>query len=224
MSHQSNGSRAAAVHLAEEGRYVRVVTLDNPPVNALDDATYAALLDAFERVAVDADARAVVLTSAGRRAFCAGTDIRDFGHQHLDEPMRPMRHAKLVRSVFESIYDCPVPVIGCLNGPAVGAGVALAAACDVLFAAEGSVVALPEIDVGVLGGARALSRLVPQQRVRQMMYTGVRVDVAELVRRSHLPRPAPPTAPARAGSAPNAAGAASPTRSGTSRSATCAAG
>jgi enoyl-CoA hydratase len=171
--------KRVTVHAVD--RYVHVVTMDNPPVNALDEASYAALLAAFEELSVSPDVRAVVLTAVGSRAFCAGSDIRDFGHQHQGTPLRAVRHSKLVRSVFETIFELPVPVIAAVNGPALGAGVGLAAACDVVIAAEGAVLGLPEIDVGVLGGARALSRLVAAQRVRLMMYTGRRVPFAELV-------------------------------------------
>lgn len=181
MQDRDDAEAPPRVRVHEHGRYVRVVTIDNPPVNALDETSYQALLRAFEEISVSPDVRAVVLTAAGQRAFCAGTDIRDFGHQHLDQPLKPIRHSKLVRSVFDAVFECPVPVIACINGPAMGAGVGLAAACDVIIATEGAVLALPEINVGVLGGARALARLVPQQRVRLMMYTGRRVLFAELI-------------------------------------------
>ncbi|MCU1614391.1 MAG: Short chain enoyl-CoA hydratase [Frankiales bacterium] len=177
---QQEQEAAPRVRVARHGRYVRVVTIDNPPVNALDTAAYRELLQAFEEISVATDVRAVVLTAAGRRAFCAGSDIRDFGHQHLDEPLEPIRHSKLVKSVFDAIWDCPVPVVACINGPALGAGVGLAASCDFIIAADDAVLGLPEINVGVLGGARALARLVPPQRVRLMMYTGRRVPFAEL--------------------------------------------
>jgi enoyl-CoA hydratase len=181
MALQEHDGAPSRVRVDEHGPYVRVVTVDNPPVNALDKAAYQDLLQAFEEISVSPDVRAVVLTAAGRRAFCAGTDIRDFGHQHLDEPLEPIRHSKLVKSVFDAIWDCPVPVVACVNGPAMGAGVGLASACDVIIAADDAVLALPEINVGVLGGARALARLVPPQRVRLMMYTGRRIPFADLV-------------------------------------------
>lgn len=181
MTQQQNDREASRVRVEEHGPYVRVVIIDNPPVNALDSGAYEQLLAAFEEISVSEDVRAVVLTAAGRRAFCAGTDIRDFGHQHLDEPLEPVRHSKLVKSAFDAIWDCPVPVIACVNGPAMGAGVGLASSCDVIVAADDAVLALPEINVGVLGGARALARLVPPQRVRLMMYTGRRLPFADLV-------------------------------------------
>jgi enoyl-CoA hydratase/carnithine racemase len=84
MAQQQNDGVGSRVRVEEHGPYVRVVTIDNPPVNALDTAAYQDLLAAFEEISVSKDVRAVVLTAAGRRAFCAGTDIRDFGHQHLD--------------------------------------------------------------------------------------------------------------------------------------------
>ena len=181
MALQEHDGTPSRVRVDEHGSYVRVVTIDNPPVNALDKAAYQDMLRAFEEIAVSPEVRAVVLTAAGRKAFCAGTDIRDFGHQHLDEPLEPIRHSKLVKSVFDAIWDCPVPVVACVNGPAMGAGVGLVSDWDVIIAADDAVLALPEINVGVLGGARALARLVPQQRVRLMMYTGRRIPFTDLV-------------------------------------------
>lgn len=122
-----------------------------------------------------------MLTATGSRAFCAGTDVRDFGNQHLDDPVWSLRHSRLVRTVFEAIYACPIPVIACVNGPTLGAGVGLVACCDAIIAAEGAVIGLPEINVGVLGGARFLHRLVPQQLTRVLMYTGRRIPFSELV-------------------------------------------
>lgn len=175
----SGDDRRVVTH--EAAAHVRVVTIDRPPVNALDHPTYEQLLAAFEEIAGTSDVRAVVLTASGSRAFCAGTDVGDFGNQHLDDPTWSLKHSRLVRTVFEAIYACPVPVIAAINGPCLGAGVGLAACCDAIIAAEGATIGLPEINVGVLGGARFLHRLVPQQLTRVLMYTGRRIPLSDLV-------------------------------------------
>ncbi|MQA87226.1 MAG: hypothetical protein GEV03_22005 [Streptosporangiales bacterium] len=159
---------------------IGVVRIDNPPVNALDEATYLALAERFTEVNTLPDVRAAVLTAAGTRAFCAGTDVRDFGVVHHDDPGWQDRHSERARRAFFAIYNCRVPVVGAVQATAVGAGIPLVASCDVVVAADSAKFGLPEIDVGVLGGARHLSRLVPQQYVRWMMYTGRRITAHQL--------------------------------------------
>ena len=120
-----------------------------------------------------------VFTGAGRRAFCAGADIR----ARLDGDARfPEDHGRRAREAFNSIYECPIPVIGAINGPALGAGLALAASCDYLIASENANFALPEIDVGLMGGARHLGRLFPQGVTRRLHYTADRLPAAEAYR------------------------------------------
>jgi enoyl-CoA hydratase len=160
--------------------HVAEVVLDNPPVNALNEAAYQGFIDAFRLIETLPGVRVVVLTAQGTRAFVAGTDVHDFASQHPDDPAWAVRHARLVRTAFEAIYTCPVPVIAAVAAPALGAGIGVVASCDLIVAAEEAVFGLPEIDVGVLGGARHLARLVPPQKVRKMMYTGERVPARRL--------------------------------------------
>ena len=87
-----------------------------------------------------------------------------------------------VRESFHAIRECAKPVICALNGPALGAGLAVAASCDILLAAEESSLGLPEIDVGPLGGGRHAQRLFGHSTLRRMMLTGYRVPGAELLR------------------------------------------
>ena len=118
-------------------------------------------------------------SGAGQRAFCAGADIR----ARLDGDSRfPEDHGRRAREAFNSIYECPIPVIGAINGPALGAGLALAASCDYLIASENANFALPEIDVGLMGGARHLGRLFPQGVTRRLHYTADRLPAAEAYR------------------------------------------
>src|SRR3546814_14056968 len=78
--------------------------------------------------------------------------------------------------------ECKKPVIAAINGPALGAGLAVAASCDILVASEAALVGLPEIDVGLLGGGRHALRLFGHSRTRRMMLTGYRVPGAALFR------------------------------------------
>ncbi|MQA16020.1 MAG: crotonase [Pseudonocardiaceae bacterium] len=145
------------------------VWLDRPPVNAVNQQMYEELRLLFGSLTDHLPAaRVVVLCGAGRH-FCAGNDVRDF--QTMDPGNAPER-MRLVREAFWALYDSPVPVIAAVHGAALGTGLALAASCDVVVAADSASFGLPEITVGVMGGAKHLSRLVPQSLVRLLHLTG----------------------------------------------------
>jgi len=84
------------------------------------------------------------------------------------------------RDAMWAITDCAVPVIGAINGPALGAGLALAACCDILIAAEGASFGAPEINVGLLGASAHLSMLVGRHKARELYFTGERISAEEL--------------------------------------------
>ena len=158
---------------------IAIVTLDNPPVNALSSEGQVEIYETFDSLHEQDEALVAIFTGAGQRAFCAGADIR----ARLDGDSRfPEDHGRRAREAFNSIYECPIPVIGAINGPALGAGLALAASCDYLIASENANFALPEIDVGLMGGARHLGRLFPQGVTRRLHYTADRLPAAEAYR------------------------------------------
>lgn len=162
--------------------HVAHVTIDRPPVNALADETYQSLIDIFTAITDNHDVRVAILSATGTRAFCGGTDINYFSLNHPDDPSWHERHSRLVRDAFSAIYRCRVPVIAAVQAAAVGAGVGLLASVDMVVMAETAIVRLPEIDVGVLGGAKHLSRLVPWQQVRYLAYTGRALSASDLYR------------------------------------------
>jgi enoyl-CoA hydratase/carnithine racemase len=100
------------------------------------------------------DVRVVILAGRGKH-FCAGTDLDDFATTMPDNADERMWQ---VREAFFAIQDCPVRVIGAVQGTAVGTGLAVAASCDYVIAAVDARIGLPEITVGVMGGARHLAR------------------------------------------------------------------
>jgi len=153
------------------------VTLDRPPVNAVNQEMYAEVRDLFARVDEHVPGiRAVVFSGRGKH-FCAGSDLQEF----LDlSPVNSPGRMKLVREAFYAVYDCPVPVIGALHGMVAGTGIALAASCDLLIAGESTQFATPEVNVGVMGGGKHLARLVPEAVMRKMYFTADPVPVAEL--------------------------------------------
>lgn len=155
-----------------------VVTLDRPPVNAVSQRMYEDIRGLFGRFdELVPGAKAVVLRGAGKH-FCAGNDLDEFVTLDAANSAGRMR---VVRDAFASIYDCPVPVIGAVHGAAVGTGLAIAACCDVIVAADTAYFGTPEVGVGVMGGARHLARLVPAPIVRLMYFTADPMPASALV-------------------------------------------
>jgi enoyl-CoA hydratase len=158
------------------GRTV-VVTMARPPVNAVNQAMYLEIRELFSRMdELAPTARAVILRGEGKH-FCAGNDLQEF--LSLSPKNSPGRMT-LVRAAFNAIYDCSVPVIAAVHGSALGTGLAIAGSCDLVVAAESASFGTPEVGVGVMGGAKHLSRLVPQQVVRLMYFTADPLPASEL--------------------------------------------
>jgi enoyl-CoA hydratase len=156
---------------------VAEVVVDNPPVNALPVAGWFALADALRAAGADEGVRAVVLRAEGR-GFNAGVDIKEMqateGFAALVGANRGCYEA------FGAVYDCPVPVIAAVHGYCLGGGIGLVGNADVIVASEDATFGLPEVDRGALGAATHLARLVPQHKMRAMVYTSATATAAEL--------------------------------------------
>jgi enoyl-CoA hydratase len=160
-----------------QGSGILDVTLDRPPVNAVSVAMYLEIQRLFADIdQVGADVRVVVLSGAGRH-FCGGNDLDDFETMDPANARERMFH---VREAFFAVRECAVPVIGAVAGAAIGTGLALAASCDFLVASDDARFGLPELSVGVMGGAKHLARLAPEPVVRWMYFTGTRVTGEQL--------------------------------------------
>jgi enoyl-CoA hydratase len=151
-----------------EATKVAVVTMNRPPVNAVNAQMRIELRDTFRAFAGRRDVNCVVLTGAGDRAFCAGVDLRD--RAASEEVV--LDSGKLWRDARVAVLDCAIPVIGAINGVAIGAGFGLASMCDFLLAAEGARMGLTEINVGLLGGGSAGMHLTNRYKMRRMYFTG----------------------------------------------------
>src|SRR5271170_2105934 len=145
------------------------VTLDRPPVNALTLAMYGQVADAFDAIGARTDVHCAIFTGRGRRAFCAGLDLREF---LAATPEQDPERAAIVRRTFGAVRNCAIPVIAAVNGPALGAGAVLASVCDIRIAASTATFGLPEINVGRCGGGAHLGRHVPPGVLRKMFFTG----------------------------------------------------
>ena len=157
---------------------IGVITLNRPPVNAVSQAMYREVRELFGRAdELLADTRVVLLRGAGEH-FCAGNDLGEFAS--LTRTNSPGR-MRLVREALAAIYDCPVPIICAVQGMAAGIGVAIAASCDLVVCAESAKFAVPEVSLGVMGGAKHLRRLIPEQVMRRMYFTAEPMAAAELL-------------------------------------------
>ena len=149
---------------------IATVTFDRPPVNALDAQAFREIERVFTELRHGTDAHVAIFTAPGERAFCGGVDLYDSARRHGreegdgDSIVDLLDPGSIVRDCFWALSDCPLPVIGAINGAAVGAGLALVACCDVIIASAAGGFVLPEINVGVLGGGRHLQRMVAPTR------------------------------------------------------------
>ena len=158
--------------------HIATVTMNNPPVNAQNQQFHEDMMLAFDAISDLPDVRVVVLTGEGK-CFSAGADIRGRAGKERG-PGEQWQHSRRARECFHAIVECKKPVIAAINGPALGAGLAIAASCDILLAAEEARLGLPEINVGLLGGGRHTMRLFGHSKTRMMMFTGQRLTGREL--------------------------------------------
>jgi enoyl-CoA hydratase len=151
---------------------VGVLTLNNPPMNLVTLALTRQLTAALEQLGADPAVRVLVVTGAGTRAFCAGSDIKEFGAVADDVVGKKMAAEN---AAFSRLAAFPHPTIAALNGVAFGGGLELAVCCDLLVAGADVRVALPEIKLGVFpgsGGTVRVPRRIGETRAKELMFTG----------------------------------------------------
>ncbi len=153
------------------------VVVDHPPVNALDVAGWFELARTVRDLGKDPATRVVVLRAEGR-GFSAGVDIKEMQRAEGFEALLGANRG--CYEAFAAVYECEVPVIAAVHGFCLGGGVGLVGNADVIVASEDATFGLPEVDQGALGAATHLARLVPQHRMRAMVYTATRATAQEL--------------------------------------------
>ena len=164
----------------EVADYIATVTIDRPPVNAQNQKAREELIRVFDAISDRDDVRVAILTATGK-VFSAGADVKERVGL-AKEPGDYIRNNRLVREYFYAISDCTKPVICAVNGPAFGAGFALMLACDIMLASEDAYFVIPELDVGLAGGARFLMDHFAKSMARYIYFTGRRIPAAELYR------------------------------------------
>ncbi|HEX5354858.1 MAG TPA: 3-hydroxyacyl-CoA dehydrogenase NAD-binding domain-containing protein [Aquabacterium sp.] len=167
-------SQAPAVHLSVHN-HVALVSIDNPPVNALGVAVRRGLQQAIAQAEADDRVHAVLIVGQGK-AFIAGADIREFG-QPPQAPSLP--------DVCNAIEACSKPVIAAIHGPALGGGLEVAMSAHYRLATDSARLGLPEVQLGLLpgaGGTQRAPRLVGAQAALDLMLSGRHIGAAEALR------------------------------------------
>ena len=167
------------VDVRRDARGVAIVTIDNSAkLNTLNTPVMTALIAAVERLGADATLRAVVLRGAGERAFIGGADIAEMAG--LDA-VSARAFITMVHQSCDVFRRLPVPVIARIQGYVFGAGVEVAAACDMRVAAADAVFGMPEVRLGVPSVVEAalLPQLIGWGRTRQLLLTGDTIDAAK---------------------------------------------
>ncbi len=157
---------------------IAVVTVDRPPVNALNSDLIRELTRTFESLGRRKDVGAIILTGAGNKAFVAGADIAEMaGKSGLE--MRAF--SELGGRLARAIERAPQPVIAAINGYALGGGCEIALACDLRIVSERARLGQPEVNLGIppgFGGTQRLPRLVGAGWAAEMIFTGDMLDAA----------------------------------------------
>ncbi|WP_319825430.1 enoyl-CoA hydratase [Thalassovita sp.] len=157
---------------------VAVITLNRPEaLNALSVQLRAELAAALRRAETEEEVRAVVLTGAGDRAFCAGLDLKEISSDPAK--LRGASTAEPVDTPMNALMDLSCPVIGAVNGYAITGGFELALACDVLIASDNASFGDTHASVGVMPGwglSQRLSRIIGPSRAKQMHFGCQRID------------------------------------------------
>jgi enoyl-CoA hydratase len=171
-------SQADWVSVRQDARGVASVTIENAAkLNTLNQAVMTALIAAVEGLANDPGLRAVVLRGAGTQAFIGGADI---GEMAGLDAASARAFITLVHRSCDVFRRLPVPAIACIQGWALGAGLEIAAACDLRFASTGARFGMPEVRVGIPSVVEAalLPGLIGWGRTRRLLLTGETIEAA----------------------------------------------
>lgn len=184
----ARAGRQAAFSIARVGNdgAVAELTLDRPPVNALDSEDWYALAAAIDALGRDDGVRVIVLRGVGR-GFCAGVDIKELSAH----PERIVAVNAGNYATFRAVHRSPKPVIVAVHGFVLGGGIGICGAADIVIASPCARFGVPEIDRGAMGGGAHLQRMFGVQKVRAMYFTGDMVNADEAWRLGAVERVVP---------------------------------
>jgi enoyl-CoA hydratase len=159
-----------------------VITIDNPPVNALNFKVLEEIVAAVKEGNDDQEVRGIVITGAGNNAFCAGADLKmmqERGPQDADKV------AKAGHDAFYSIENSGKPVLVAINGLTLGGGCELAMSCDLRFASDRARFGQPEVTLGLIpawGGTQRMPRLIGKAKAKELIFSGQLINAQEALR------------------------------------------
>ncbi|XGC82373.1 enoyl-CoA hydratase/isomerase family protein [Bdellovibrio bacteriovorus] len=168
--------------LEQKTQGVWMLTINRPEaLNALNSTVLNEMGEALRQIGEMPyeDARALIITGSGEKAFVAGADIKEINE--LDEE-KAMTFAERGQSIFHELTLLKIPVIAAVNGFALGGGCELALGCDFIYASENAKFGLPEVSLGLIpgfGGTVRMSRAIGQRRARELTYTGNMISASE---------------------------------------------
>lgn len=172
----------STIKLEQKSNAVWLLTIHRPDsLNALNSTVLNEMGEALRQIGeMDySDARALIITGSGEKAFVAGADIKEINA--LDEE-KAMAFAERGQSIFHELTLLKIPVIAAVNGFALGGGCELALGCDFIYASENAKFGLPEVSLGLIpgfGGTVRMARAIGQRRARELTYTGGMITAAE---------------------------------------------
>ena len=159
---------------------IALVKINRPEaLNAMNTDVISELSRTIDIIAADDAIKVVIITGAGERSFCAGADI---SYMVNIEPMQAERYASAAQAVINKIERLEKPVIGAVNGFALGGGCELAMACDIRIASSNAKIGQPEVTIGIppgWGGTQRLMRLVGPAKAKEMIFTGKMISADE---------------------------------------------
>jgi enoyl-CoA hydratase/carnithine racemase len=181
---------SARIEVGRDGGVAHVELAREQKLNAMDAEMFAAIGETFRSLGSDSSVRAILLSARGRH-FTAGLDLQYAGSQFApsEDAGRAaearLRHIYWLQDCFSAVEAARAPVIVAVHGGCVGAGVDLASACDIRIAAADAFFQVAEVDVAItadLGTLQRLVHLIPDGLVRELAYTGRRMDAEEALR------------------------------------------
>jgi enoyl-CoA hydratase len=159
----------------EEG--IAILKVNRPKVlNALNRATLLEIQRALKELEKDPGVRVLIITGEGEKAFVAGADISEMAPMN---PKEALEFSKLGHETLSLVEEFPCPVIAAVNGYALGGGLELVLACDIILASENARLGLPEVTLGIcpgFGGTQRLPRLIGKARAKELIFTGEMID------------------------------------------------
>ncbi|WP_121613151.1 enoyl-CoA hydratase [Mesobacillus foraminis] len=175
-----NDGSAKNVLIEKMSSGVAIITLNRPEAaNALSKKLLFEFHGILQELKNDGDIRAVILTGAGEKAFCAGADLKERKEMSENEARRTVR---LIAGTVNELASLPQPVIAALNGAAFGGGMELALACDLRIGSLNAQMGLTETSLGIIpgaGGTQRLPRLIGPGKAKELIFTAKRLNAWE---------------------------------------------